>query len=536
MVKLRKLLVALLFVPWLLLAQEDPGVDPAFLGQFLSSSGPVAITDGLISYWNLNDGGGASSVDVVPGNLHTLKGYDITVPVTGVITNGIRTTINTLLYASNSAAAFQAGSGVSFSVSGWWRTFADPATGDGIWCKKWDPSTAANQQWKLWMSAGASGNPSFAVHNNAGTLISVTNTSAISGFNHLAFGFDSPNQVIWIQVNGNTRVTAACTEVRTGANDAVIISGNQGSGTLGTGPATDADEIGFWQRPLTLNEISELYNFGAGWAYPFSMPRSQQITVDWANIVIGNGGAAISATTSNSVIAFNNSIITNSLWPKIRTMSIFATDSLIAAISPLKGPAIWVNVNFVAGDLNTNGLKGNGSNKWLDMGIAPVPAGASQNVGLTCITSIAGANDMLMGAHASDYANAVVLQDSSAAIYYDCPYQGGVGRILVLTNSFGGYISANRTALNDQRLYIANETVPHSQLGAANTATVTRTDDLVTMGCFRNNGASSPLYSPARMSFAALHDGLTQAESLALYNAIRSLRLTFGGGYGAFSP
>ena len=121
-------------------------------------------------------------------------------------------------------------------------------------------------------------------------------------------------------------------------------------------------------RNLILNRSSRRYtlNTVANVIHPTA--------ANWLTRVVANGGALPSNTTLNATSDFCYSLDTAGLTSLIIAVNTFVPDNLIASITPLiknAGNDPWTNNNFVAGDLNMDGLKGNGSNKYLATGLNP---------------------------------------------------------------------------------------------------------------------------------------------------------------------
>jgi hypothetical protein len=265
------------------------------------------------------------------------------------------------------------------------------------------------------------------------------------------------------------------------------------------------------------------------------------VVTDWANRVVTNGGAAPSAGTKTALTTFYAGLVSDGLTGKIKAMCCFVPDNLIAAITPLVrgvGSDPWTNTNFVSGDLTVDGLKGNGSNKYLTTGVAPSAAFASVNDGgLTTFCHSPGQcnSGIEMGVQsASGLSNMYQYVDYLDGYSYFSSYGQSTGRLNVFNPSWNGYISGNRTASNATAIYIANVLVPHATLGTA-TGVPDQGLSANPLFCFAYNNNGSPLYySNRRLSFSAIHSGFTSSESAAFYARVKQLRIDLGGGYGGF--
>ena len=83
-------------------------------------------------------------------------------------------------------------------------------------------------------------------------------------------------------------------------------------------------------------------------------------------------------------------------------------------------------------------------------------------------------------------------------------------------------------------MFFANSTYPHIQIGTTATGTMSQVKQAVPVYLFTTYVIDSDgTYgnTNSRISFAALHDGLTASESSALYNLVQTMRTSLGGGY-----
>ena len=258
---------------------------------------------------------------------------------------------------------------------------------------------------------------------------------------------------------------------------------------------------------------------------------------DWASRVVANGGAAPSAGTKTALANFWDSLIASSLVTTILTLNAFVPDNLTAARTPfIVGPSAdpWINHFFVPADLGVTGLLGDGTTKYLDLGFQPSSLG-NLNHGFTVYNttgSNANQQELAVWNATTGFTCGVCF---GGTCYYDDTYKAGAGRIAVVQGStWTGYTSMNRVAANDQRIFQARSTVPHTQLGATNAAVMT--DERAAIGfnfflfCQPNSGVPA-FFSSKTISFCAIHSGLSAAQSSTFFNAIVALRVALGGGW-----
>ena len=138
-------------------------------------------------------------------------------------------------------------------------------------------------------------------------------------------------------------------------------------------------------------------------------PRASGVhpeAASWRTRVVANGGS-VSATTMQAVDRFCRSIDSAGIRDRFYRMGIFAGSNLNAALVPLyRGPSLGgtqygdatdTNNNFVAGDYaESNGLKGNGSTKYLATGLPMTFLGTNQ-LHLFCsfVPDVAGFSQLL---------------------------------------------------------------------------------------------------------------------------------------------
>jgi len=257
------------------------------------------------------------------------------------------------------------------------------------------------------------------------------------------------------------------------------------------------------------------------------------VVVDWAQRVVINGGASPSLATKAAMHTFCTGLDTASLASKLAALNCFASDSLIAALTPLyynAGSDPWTNHNFVVGDLTVNGLIGNGSSKYLQTGVKPGDVGGQPNSGGLTIYYFTNPNDN--GAELVGNSGGIPqfgLQFYAGTVYFDC-YAYNTGRISKAASAFTGYVSGNRTTAAREDLYTANSGTAHSSVVSGTGAPgALSTNELY---CFAANNAGVAAYQSAkRLSFAAIHSGLSSGESSTFYSLIQALRTALGGGF-----
>lgn len=255
------------------------------------------------------------------------------------------------------------------------------------------------------------------------------------------------------------------------------------------------------------------------------------IANDWADRVETNGGVRPSVGSINASSTFVASLLAAGIWSKMRVINMMAPDNLIACQTPLlvgTGSDPWTNNLFVGGDLTVNGLNNTGTAN-LNSGFTPNPGFSSDNnAGATVYTFDAMVGDRCF-VYCITGASYFGLYQTGGATRASFWTQSGGGEVSAGSN-FNGYISGNRTGANALSIYTANSGTAHNLAGFNGGAVAgARPVETVPTHQYKLGGANGYYYT-GRISFVAFHDGLAIAESLALYNAVKALRTSFGGG------
>jgi hypothetical protein len=264
------------------------------------------------------------------------------------------------------------------------------------------------------------------------------------------------------------------------------------------------------------------------------------IAATWAQRVVHNGGAVPGTPVIVANQVFVDALISANIWSKMLCIN------LIASKTPLfVGPGLdpWVDVgasNFVAADLSLGGLKCDGT-KALNTGIVGTVFGFA-NAGLTIVATMINPNNGLrydmgyLNSGDQSYMFIAAAQTQVGSVGHSAGSSFSTG---LVTNTgaaylYAGYLSWNRTSATLANLYYANNDVPHASIGTNTNNQVLgiRAAPLYFGAVADSLGGAIPYYSKNGLSFAAMHDSLTAAESQAFFNAINTLRTSYGGGYG----
>jgi hypothetical protein len=265
------------------------------------------------------------------------------------------------------------------------------------------------------------------------------------------------------------------------------------------------------------------------------VPTGVNAGAAWSARVQTNGGAAPSGGSITAVNDFVVGLSIDGIDSLVINANAFAPDSLIAAITPCivnSGNTLWANHSFVLADLSVNGLKGDGSTKYLGTGVLPVTAGLSSTEGALAFyvydkNTAAAKGDMGYGGTGStDWLLIADYNSGGFHFFYDC-YNNGTGRVTAAASGNGFYMGS-RTAANATAGYFANSGTAWASIatGSGDGSTISNGAEVL---CYRIDPSLGS--TDARMSFACVAHGMTSAQGQALYNRVQTLRTAFGGGF-----
>lgn len=232
----------------------------------------MALTDQLEGYWNLDESSGNAADSTA--NANTLTNNGTTPYVAAKINNGADFELASSQSLSRADSTSLSVTG-NISIAGWIKVESDPAA-DTTYC-------IAGK----WFSTGDQRSYFFGYDNNGGvkhlqftyvsdgvandTESSIGTTLTAGTFFHVAATVVVATKVVKFYVDGvettGTNADANATAIFDSTADFAL-------GKLGSNAAFFMDgildEVGVWSRALTAAEITELYNGGAGLAYPFT--------------------------------------------------------------------------------------------------------------------------------------------------------------------------------------------------------------------------------------------------------------------------
>lgn len=220
----------------------------------------MALTDGLISHWRLDE---ASGVALDAYGTNTLTDNNTVGVGTGKV-NGCRDfeSDNSEFFSIADNASLSTGD-IDFELSCWVN--AESLSGNPMIVSKMDAANTGASEYQLFWSSTFS-RFRWAVYGGAG-LNTAANSSVIpsTGTWYFVSAYhDSVNNLVGIAVNAGTPVTTACTHGSRDSAQSFRI------GARGTGAGDELhwdgliDELSFWKRVLSAGERTQLYNSGNG--------------------------------------------------------------------------------------------------------------------------------------------------------------------------------------------------------------------------------------------------------------------------------
>lgn len=241
----------------------------------------MALTDSLVSYWKFDENSSGANAADVTATGNTLTNQN----TTGYTTGKLGASAANIVAASSNgfqiADASQTGLDITgdFSVSFWVKHASLPPTNgsaDQYYIDKRRVSGGFGQY-----SMGYVGTGSIrALHlgqirdsSNNISEFTMTNNVDLStvAFQHIVFVFTAATPAATVYIDNSSQA------MTTNSSAATSIGNNDGPFTVGYAitPGTVNlnavfDECGIWSRALSSTEVSQLYNGGAGLAYPFA--------------------------------------------------------------------------------------------------------------------------------------------------------------------------------------------------------------------------------------------------------------------------
>lgn len=221
----------------------------------------MAITDNLISFWEMEEASG-SRADSVIATANDLTDVNTVTQAAGKVGNAASLASGTaerLTHTSN--ASLQTGE-IDFTVAGW--VFLNQVDTDHTLVSKY---AASNYEYIVHILT--TNRLRFVTNRADGaddTVIYPTTTLSISTWYFFVAWFDNVNGLGWLQINNGTAESSGSSVYAHTAGTADFIIGGRGD-SGGFYLNGRIDQVGFWKRVLTTDERTWLYNSGNGRSY-----------------------------------------------------------------------------------------------------------------------------------------------------------------------------------------------------------------------------------------------------------------------------
>lgn len=250
----------------------------------------MALDTNLVSYYKLDESSG-NAADSVGAN--TLTNNGTVGYAAALINNGadFGTTVNVGQYLGV-ASNLGIGATTAYTISMWVKLRTEISSG---------------AYYFISLQKGTSqGFNNFGYDYNAGTRRLFYDTGGGGGTYNLTMGTSSWYHLV-ITAAGGTSTTTLYVNATSVSSDADAISGGgtgefDVGGNVGSSCAAYIDEVGVWTRELTGTEVTELYNSGAGLAYPFPTTNIKTLnTITSANTKSVNTIVRASVKSVNTI-------------------------------------------------------------------------------------------------------------------------------------------------------------------------------------------------------------------------------------------
>lgn len=239
----------------------------------------MSLTTNLNAYWKLDESSG-DAADAT-ANANTLTNTGTCTYATAVINNGV-TMSTTAKYLSRASTASLSITG-DMTISGWFKPSALPGSNAATYViAKDDFSTNRSYDFILYndVAGGHGQGIRMYIFADGGSTnyvyVQWDYTLSTSVFTYLTVVITPANSIgtkMELFVNGVSQGNGSANF--TSGTGATSIYNGTGPFYIGTASYTGSvDETGVWARTLSSSEVSQLYNGGAGLAYPFTIPTS----------------------------------------------------------------------------------------------------------------------------------------------------------------------------------------------------------------------------------------------------------------------
>ena len=302
------------------------------------------LKSGLVAYYKLDDNSGTSATDAT-GNSHTGILKNGATWVIGKLNKAVRMDgVNQYINISD-ADDLDIGVNNNFTVCAWVNMTSSSGNTEGI-VMKYD--NTGFYGWQLRKQADDT--IMFIIRDTSANEISVTSASALptNTWWFVCGVRDVLADKVYVYVNGTGTSETDTTTAGMANLDAVVIGRTQWSADYFTGVI---DEVGIWNRSLSVSNITAIYNSGDG--EPYDDLTNIYVTLN--NPIDGSVSSSTNITFNSSYSSIGTSLDNVTLW-------IWETDGTIfnnTAFSTIPGDVNKTNIlidGFVLGNYKWNAL------------------------------------------------------------------------------------------------------------------------------------------------------------------------------------
>ena len=254
------------------------------------------------------------------------------------------------------------------------------------------------------------------------------------------------------------------------------------------------------------------------------MPKTPAYDADAQAFITATGISGTNASAINTLVI---DLKAASIWTKMKAIYPMvggtATTHKFNLVNAQDTDAAF-RLSFVGGGTHSaNGYLPNGVNSYANTFLTPTTSLTNNNTHLSFYSRTNSAGlyfDMGCGQIGGQYLDLAL--NISGSIYSD-QYNNSTGRITTANANTQGFYISSRTLSNVFKLFKNS-----AQIGTTNTGASTGFASLsgsLVLSALRET-ASIVYFSNRQCAFASIGDGLTDAESLALYNAVNAFQVS----------
>jgi hypothetical protein len=279
-------------------------------------------TTNLIAWWSMDETSGTRYDSHSSNNLtdNNTVGYE-----TGIINNSANFVSTNSEYLSKSSTTDLQNGNNSWTLNMWAYISSNPAGVQGIFSK--DEESVNKREYRI--TLGTTGKILFYIFDSGGseaTYLESTTTLNTNAWNFVSIKKDlavGTYGTLYIQINDESPKTKTLTDYYNAEGSGLLAIGSiKGSGYYFTGRL---DEISFYKRALSQDEITWLLNSGSGRTYGDLAPPTETPTNTATETATASNTPTYTATFTTTATSTATDTLTPSITP---TFTATATDTL----------------------------------------------------------------------------------------------------------------------------------------------------------------------------------------------------------------